>query len=362
MSWTRLALPVALLASAPAAGQVSDFRLPPDQPTPPSDVQGPVAPDVPASRRLGPQPTPTPTASPRPDPATTPTAETPPIEVPEGLQALPAARQTPRPAATGAPVTTATAPIPEELPPSEGSPAPPPSIAPSAPLESEAAPREGSQGDWPGWWPAGLAAAVLVAALGLIAWLLRRRVATRKRVAPATVERPRVSPGAPLPSASPPAAAEPLDVSLEPLRLSLTLINATLAYRLEVANRGATALIGLSIAADMISAHASLSREEQLSGPRPDPATVQRIDRLEPGESRIIAGEFRLPLAQVLPIRQGSAALLLPLARFRVEGGGAGPVVRTYVVGQPGQGNGLQPFRLDLGPRIYPRLAQHAFA
>jgi hypothetical protein len=37
----------------------------------------------------------------------------------------------------------------------------------------------------------------------------------------------------------PPAAAgEPLQVSLEPLRLSLTLMNATLAYRLELANRG----------------------------------------------------------------------------------------------------------------------------
>jgi hypothetical protein len=29
---------------------------------------------------------------------------------------------------------------------------------------------------------------------------------------------------------------------------------------------------------------------------------------------------------------------------------------------QPGQGSGLQPFRLDLGPRIYPQLAQRAFA
>jgi hypothetical protein len=37
-------------------------------------------------------------------------------------------------------------------------------------------------------------------------------------------------------------------------------------------------------------------------------------------------------------------------------------VVRTFVVGQPGQGSGLQPFRLDQGPRVYPRLAQHAFA
>ena len=113
----------------------------------------------------------------------------------------------------------------------------------------------------------------------------------------------------------------------------------------------------------MIAAHASMSREEQLSGPSPGHgAAPQRIERLEPGETRVVEGEVRLPFPQIVPIRQGDAALLLPLARFRVETEGARPLVRTFVVGQPGQGSSLQPFRLDLGPRVYPRLAQHAFA
>ena len=89
---------------------------------------------------------------------------------------------------------------------------------------------------------------------------------------------------------------------------------------------------------------------------------VAAIERLEPGESRIVEGEFRLPFPQIVPIRQGKAAMLLPLARFRLEVEGAAPVVRTFVVGQPGAAAGLQPFRLDLGPRVYPKLAQHAFA
>jgi hypothetical protein len=141
-------------------------------------------------------------------------------------------------------------------------------------------------------------------------------------------------------------------------------MNATLVYRLELANHGAVPLTGLTIGADMISAHASMSREEQLSGPSAGNAGVpaRRIERLEPGETRVVEGEFRLPFPQIVPIRQGSAVLLLPLARFRVEADGAGPVVRTFVVGQPGQGSSLQPFRLDQGPRVYPRLAQHAFA
>ena len=105
-----------------------------------------------------------------------------------------------------------------------------------------------------------------------------------------------------------------------------------------------------------------MTREEQLSGPGNGAPTVQRIERIEPGESRIVAGEFRVPFSEIVPIRQGNAALLLPLARFRLEATGAKPLVRTFVVGQPGVGSNLQPFRLDLGPRVYPKLAQHAFA
>lgn len=138
-------------------------------------------------------------------------------------------------------------------------------------------------------------------------------------------------------------------------------MNAALSYRLEVANRGTAPLNDLRIEADMISAHASLSREQQLAGPGQGTVSQHRLGRLEPGESRIVEGEFRLPFGQIVPIRQGNAALLLPLARFRAVTEGAKPLLRTFVVGQPGS-SGLQPFRLDQGPRIYPKLAQRAFA
>lgn len=149
-------------------------------------------------------------------------------------------------------------------------------------------------------------------------------------------------------------------MTLEPTRMSLTLMNAALAYRLQVTNQGSAPLTGLLVHADMIAAHASMTKEEHLAGPS-NGATRQRIDRLEPGESRVIEGEFRVPFAQIVPIRQGNAALLLPLARFRLESEDATPIVRTFAVGQPGNG-ALQPFRLDQGPRIYPELAHRAFA
>jgi hypothetical protein len=204
---------------------------------------------------------------------------------------------------------------------------------------------------------------VLVAATVVV---LRRRQQAQPVpiVVTPRVEKPRPAPPAASPVAPPAlplAAVEPLQLALEPLKVSLTLLNATLSYRLEIANRGTQPVTNLQIEADMISAHASLSREEQLAGPGAGAATVHRIARLEPGEKQVVQGEFRLPFPQIVPIRQGSAALLMPLARFRARGDGAAPVLRTFVVGQPGS-SGLQPFRLDQGPRVYPTVSQRAFA
>src|SRR5690606_18576273 len=82
--------------------------------------------------------------------------------------------------------------------------------------------------------------------------------------------------------------------------------------------------------------------------------------------TKVVSGDFALPLPMIRPIRNGDAALFVPLARLRVIAGGehAEVIVQTSVVGQRSQhpGGGLQPFRLDLGPRIYSELAQRAFA
>ena len=369
MRWTILAPAASLgvLLAAPASASLSDFRLPADPAVRPEpDRQGPVAPDVPESRRPAPTPTPT-SRAPAPTPA--PTATAPRIVLPDLSDEAPAAqpsRTTRDPAATARPSAPDAAAVAadasgtdaatEGLGLSDAGPAP---IAASPfPASTSAATTEtvGSS-----LWLWALAALAALGALGFAGWIgWKRRPVSRPAAVP-QVERPRLV-SATAPAADDTALPEPLQVALEPLRLSLTLVNATLAYRLEIANRGAAPIAGLAIGADMISAHASMTREQQLSGPGAGAATLQRIERLDPGESRIVEGEFRLPFPQIVPIRQGNAALLLPLARFRVEAEGAQPLVRTFVVGQPGQGSSLQPFRLDQGPRVYPRLAQHAFA
>ena len=355
------------MLAAPAAASVGDFRLPGASPTqePPPDRQGPVAPDVPESRG---RPTPAPTARSTPAPTPAPTAAAPGIVVPDLGAERPAAGPartvrapvSPAPAETGeAPAASpgpaaAEPPILDPFGASAASPAPAP-VTP-APFAASA---PASEGGLPWLWI--LAGLLLAGVLGLfgLAWWRQRPVGVPS-VVPEVV-RPHVGPDA-ASGAGETTLPEPLQVTLEPLRLSLTLMNATLAYRLEVANRGAAPIDELEIGADMISAHASMTREQQLSGPGAGAATVQHIDRLEPGESRIVEGEFRLPFPQIVPIRQGNAALLLPLARFRLEAEGSAPVVRTFAVGLPGAKAALQPFRLDLGPRVYPKLIQRAFA
>ncbi len=361
-----VAAAAALAASGSALAapeSLSDFRLPPErsdsQPSP--DRQGPVAPDV-AESQVRPTPTPTP-VSPRaessPDVVVPPITIAPAPEPPDGLSPPEAdgwaqtddAIQSP--SAPSEEVTAIVAPpVPE--PTSARSATSPPQ--PPTPIAEPAGPA------WP-WTALGLLGIALV---GFGVWVFRRRRASGGALSAQPVERPRLGNandhGAPAQPAA--VSGEPLRVALEPLRLSLTLMNATLSYRLELANRSPAAITNLDIEADMISAHASLSREEHLSGPANGAGSLRRIARIEPGASEVIEGEFRLPLSGIVPIRQGNAALLLPLARFRLRGGDGGTTVRTYVVGQPGarQDGRMEPFRLDLGPRIYPRLAQRAFA
>ncbi|HEY6816898.1 MAG TPA: hypothetical protein VI168_15285 [Croceibacterium sp.] len=362
MRSTILASLFVLVLAAPAGASLSDFRLPPaSAPQQPPDVQGPVAPDVPASRR--PAPATTATVSPAP----TLTAE--PVDLPESLRTAPSAAPV-RPPATerpdSAPISVqpaAVTPTPQESR-RIAAPAPSPSARPAATPQPRVDPS--TERGWSWLWLA-IGLPPLLLALGLASWIVRR---TQRRPARADavpqLERPRLEPPLPAEPVEPATASvEPLQVALEPLRLSLTLLNATLVYRLELANSGTSPLTGLTIGADMIAAHASLSREAQLSGPRAGGSVpTQRIERLEPGESRVVTGEFRLPFPEIVPIRQGSAALLLPLARIRVDAEGVAPILRTFVVGQPGSDPdaGLQPFRLDQGPRVYPQVAQRAFA
>ncbi|MFC3173578.1 hypothetical protein ACFOD9_04870 [Novosphingobium bradum] len=354
------------LAPPAAAQSASDFRLPPG--TQPRG-QGPVDPDNPATPAAA---TPAPTAPPSPTPAPPATPAPTPVPAPSPA-ARPATRPAPAPAQRPTAPSSAASPaavLPGLAQPSLAAPTSlPPSISAPAPLDGPASLTDR------GWLlPAALVAG-LVGALATWALVARRRVQAeaepefvRPRPAPAQAV-PEPAPD-PTPASAPEAAstaADPLDLVLEPLRFSLTLVNATLRYRLVLANRTPVPLGPLHIAADMIAAHASISQAALLGQ---DGAGLElrlelrhALAALGPGERAELTGELRLPLADATPIHAGSAALLVPLVRLRVDG--AGPTRTTaLVVGEPPvvPGGPLRPFRLDRGPRLYAAIAQRTVA
>lgn len=360
---SALALACALPAAPLLAQSVSDFRLPPARPTPTPRAPGPVDSDNPvvAAPRPTPTPTPTPTAtqtptpapaaSAQPSPARTPTAR--PSAAPRGVAPAPGGLATP------------TSPTPD------AAIAPAPLVFPTGssltPLPQSAAPMaEASDGN--GATPPLLGGgALLLAALGGLVWW-RRRLAEREPeidFEPPVVTRPEPDvrvPAAPAvtPSAPPPVPVDAvLAITLDATRLSATLLNTTLQYSLRLTNNTAAPIGPITVSGDMVAAHATLPVEQQLG------LSGQRLERrhetaaLAPGESVTLGGEIRLPLAAISPIRAGSAALFIPLARFRAEAPGVA-VAHTFVVGEAPEvaDAALRPFRLDLGPRVYSRIGQ----
>ena len=405
---------LALGGALPSVAAAQDgFQLPPSSGET-GTVQGPVAEGVPPPR--SPQPTPSPTPAPRPTQAIEP------IEIP-----APAASASPSPAASPAAGSSptaepgpATSPAPtaletdeaeneaadepatepatdatraDSVEPARTPQAPYPAQVPLEPLP-ELELETGQQG-WPIPWALVFLALLALAGAGAALWWWRRESTGREIFVIPTIQRPRpvdrkIAPEADAPSpngspAAPPASphdtakqkeendeeedapANPLRVALEPRQLRLSLVNATLSYRLLLTNSGEVPLTDIAISGDMISAHSSLSREQQVAAPNQPLEPIQTIERLGAGESRTVSGQFQLPLPMIRPIRRGEIALFVPLARLSIvargENGGQ-PTVITSVVGQipPRGAQGLQPFRLDLGPRTYSDLSQRAFA
>ena len=159
-------------------------------------------------------------------------------------------------------------------------------------------------------------------------------------------------------------AGAPLELQLEAERLTLSLVYATLAYRLTVTNGGDAPTGPLRLAADLISAHASLASRHQLSLDTRETESQHELGVLTPGESVTVAGDLRLSLGDILPIRSARGNLFIPLARFRIEPKAPGgiAITRAFAVGQSGAqpSDALRPVNLDLGPRTIRELDQRA--
>jgi len=305
---------------------------------------------------------------------------------------------TPAPAASPSPEATATTTAPTPSPSAEVTPplaSPPAEVPDDATVAASDSPPDNVAdrgSSTTGWWIAG--AIVLALLAGAALYLMRRRSVEVAPVVPAPTARPTPpappapvpapAPAAPIQKTTPPVAppvapspalpAEPvtaaatgLTIALEADRLGATLVNATLSCRLVLRNAGPVPLVDLALSGDMTSAHASRPMDEQLGLAGPELAPLRTIARIEPGESVTVAAEMRLPLSAVLAIRAGQAQLFVPIVRAtcwatRATDGGTEHAHGAFLVGQPAVAGDaaarLQPFRLDLGPRVFDRIEQ----
>lgn len=211
-------------------------------------------------------------------------------------------------------------------------------------------PNGGQQGPLDWLWQA----ALLAAAFGAGWFALRRRKTVSRQ---AESEREAVPP-----SSGEAGVEEAIGPSIvihaEAVNLARSMMNATLQYRLSITNRTQEALGSLEIGGDLVAAHNRRPIDEQIAAPSLPLALQHRLARLAPGQTVEFVGTLRLPLAEVQPIFQANAPLLVPLMRWRAAGSGAGSAARTWVVGMLPQAAGgrLHPFRLDEQPQTYAQI------
>lgn len=363
----RFRLPlVALALTAPAvlsAQSAQDFQLPPNPtPTATPRVQGPVDTEsgaVPVRPRAIGTPSPTPAPAPRstatvqPVPTPSPAAPSPASQPRPAPQPSVTPRREPTPLPTGAerppvaPGETAPLPVPTPTPTLSG-----PVLPTSFPSAETTVPAAGEADQSGGWLLPTLGGAGLLVLLGGGIFLWQRR---RAAAPPPEIERPVVANTAPLPT------APDLQLRAEAIKLTRSIINATLQYRVTLINRSSVALSGVAVGADLVSAHGEIPVEQQVANAAQVLEKRHTFDRIAPGQSVRFEGNLQIPLAQTRIIRQGSAALFVPLLRMRVDGAGEEPLVRTFVVGQGASDGGrVTPFRIDEGPRSYAPIAARA--
>lgn len=372
-------------AASPVGAQSADtWSLPEPSATPGTPrAQGPVDGQNPVVRPSAEATQPVPVAPPRPVPSAVPTLRP---AAPPAATASPATRPssppraTPTPLPSAAPTTSTEATSPEPsatpaLPITE--PELPDVTSGPAPAEVAPAPSVGeAQGSWPAWWWAALAA--LLAAVVAAILIVRRRSGANdpddsevEEAVPAPVARtpaPVLSPkvtslpvspapaAQPAPPADPSADTAPVTLVFEPVSLRLSLVYATLQYRLTIT--AGEALPARHLVGDMIGAHASIPPEQQLAPALDALLPLKSVPPMPAGETVTLKGELQLPLSAIRALQQGSASFFVPLVRLCLTDENGNTVLRrVFTVGLDGGTTALAPLRLDTGPQEHRSLA-----
>ncbi len=328
---------------------LKDFQLPGQRTTPPAPT--PPQPLPKAEQPARPAPAPPATVERRPEPrAAEPKAATPRAERPAA--AAPAAAP---PAAGPAPVPGFVLPEPRQ------GPAPLPSAEAPAPTPA------------PGWNPLWLALPVVLALLGLAAFLRSRRrpLGAGPMAREASAATPAPSPG-PAPSRTPVAEPEPavapgprarLEIDFLAVRAAATDNEAAVHYDLVLRNSGEAPAGNIRIDTRMFNAGDERGIRAFLDGPIHDESGSPHIF-VPPGGEMRLSSAIALPRAELREIELQGRRVFVPVVAVNVAydwaGGGRGRTSLSWLVGREPETPSAKmgPFRLDLGPRIYRSVGQ----
>jgi hypothetical protein len=334
---TAAALALAQPLTAPLGAQQT-FELPPASPSPTPAPAGPAdeRAGIPIPPRAQPDPVPETTATPVIQPLPSPSASQPPLAIPAPPKREAAAPAFPPPLAPGQ-FDGGTSDIPQFVP--RGAPQPAEAArTPLDPVQTPQAPTEalGSSILPDGWWLYAVGALVAVALLAGGAWLWRRRKPKPMRLAAPVA-------GA---AADTPDPSEPprLDLTLDIISATRSVMMFTVQYRLNIANRSDRAVSDLNAAAQLVCARAGAGASAGAA------QGLESIARIGPHQARSITGSLQLPLSAIAPLRQGQTPLFIPLVHVTLEGEGLPAETRTFVIGPRSAGGRVHPIPLDQPP------------
>ena len=333
---------------------LGNFSLTPSgpQPTPtPSATPVPVTPplSLPAIT-----PTPIPRATPTARPSSAPTSKPTPKPAPEPT---PTSAAEPNPAPGRTPTPTPAASEPNAVP--VAAPTPVPVVAPTA---TPVAASPSSQSPW--WpWAVGLIAIVAIAAG---AWSRRRRSGTIPADDAAfdePIAQPTVTP-APPPPAAPRAR---LALVVRPTRAGLNMLSATVDCEVTVTNTGDAPAADIRVRAQLLSASGGQDAEIATFAGEPIVRPAAPPFGLAPGEARRLRTVVALPRDAILPMAASGRPMFIPLvvlnAVYTAGEGRAGQAVQAFAVGvERVDSPKLAPFWLDGQPKMQDAVAARPHA
>lgn len=144
--------------------------------------------------------------------------------------------------------------------------------------------------------------------------------------------------------------AEPprIDVSLQIIRATRSLMMFSLDYQVTLANRSDRALRDIRISARLACAKRGVpDRTVPFDDLPPGP-----IARIGPHQGHSISAAAQMMLRDIQTMRQGARPLFIPLVHLKVESPGFPATMRSFVVGRPSEKGmaRLHPIALDTPP------------